>query len=215
MILSIDYSQEVCGTEEEVGKGESRLRSCGNICRKICQSLDVGREPTTGRVPPQTLLAPWDIEQHLIADYNGSKVHFVKNAKRLSQCNVKSGPYSLLYHKMIQNPGFVAPIFDSEQVGPCGDPRESTGNHSPGSGTNAICSSSIARFLPAAAALNHPDIYTIHGVEESDDTMFIVMEYIAGIYAALGDRDKTFDVSLAHGQTGRLRVSTQRMRMRR
>ena len=40
-----------------------------------------------------------------------------------------------------------------------------------------------ARFLQeakAAAALNHPDICTIHGVEEHDGTMFIVMEYIQG-----------------------------------
>ena len=64
------------------------------------------------------------IEQHFLADHNGIKVHLVKNAKRLSQCNSKSGPYSFLYLKMIQNPGFVAPIFNSEQVGTCGNPRE-------------------------------------------------------------------------------------------
>ena len=32
----------------------------------------------------------------------------------------------------------------------------------------------------AAAALNHPNIATIHAIEESDDEMFIVMEYIEG-----------------------------------
>ncbi|MFQ5652582.1 MAG: protein kinase [bacterium] len=32
----------------------------------------------------------------------------------------------------------------------------------------------------AAAALNHPNIATIHAIEEVDDEMFIVMEYISG-----------------------------------
>ncbi|MCG8607629.1 serine/threonine protein kinase, partial [bacterium] len=32
----------------------------------------------------------------------------------------------------------------------------------------------------AAAALNHPNIATIHAIEEADDEMFIVMEYIEG-----------------------------------
>jgi eukaryotic-like serine/threonine-protein kinase len=32
----------------------------------------------------------------------------------------------------------------------------------------------------AAAALNHPNIATIHAIEESDDEMFIVMEYVEG-----------------------------------
>jgi len=33
----------------------------------------------------------------------------------------------------------------------------------------------------AAASLNHPNITTIHAIEESDDTIFIVMEFIDGI----------------------------------
>ena len=40
-----------------------------------------------------------------------------------------------------------------------------------------------ARFLQeaqAAAGLNHPNICTIHGVEEADGSLFIVMEYIEG-----------------------------------
>ncbi len=40
-----------------------------------------------------------------------------------------------------------------------------------------------ARFLQeakAAAALNHSNICTIYGVDESDGTMFIAMEYIEG-----------------------------------
>ncbi len=40
-----------------------------------------------------------------------------------------------------------------------------------------------ARFLQeakAAAALNHPHICTVHGVEEDDGSMFIVMEFIDG-----------------------------------
>ncbi|MFQ5641546.1 MAG: protein kinase, partial [bacterium] len=32
----------------------------------------------------------------------------------------------------------------------------------------------------AAAALNHPNIATIHAIEEVDDEMFIVIEYIDG-----------------------------------
>ena len=32
----------------------------------------------------------------------------------------------------------------------------------------------------AAASLNHPNIATIHAIEEADDELFIVMEYIEG-----------------------------------
>jgi len=32
----------------------------------------------------------------------------------------------------------------------------------------------------AAAALNHPNITTIHAIEQADDDLFIVMEYIEG-----------------------------------
>ena len=33
----------------------------------------------------------------------------------------------------------------------------------------------------AAASLNHPNITTIHSIEEFDDHVFIVMEYIEGV----------------------------------
>ena len=41
-----------------------------------------------------------------------------------------------------------------------------------------------ARFeneAQAAASLNHPNITTIHSIEEYDEHLFIVMEYIEGI----------------------------------
>ncbi len=43
--------------------------------------------------------------------------------------------------------------------------------------------SAKARFIleaQAAGGLNHPNICTIHGVEEVDDSLFIVMEYVEG-----------------------------------
>ena len=47
----------------------------------------------------------------------------------------------------------------------------------------SITDETKARFLQeakAAAALNHPHICTIHGVEEDDDSIFIVMEFVDG-----------------------------------
>ena len=47
----------------------------------------------------------------------------------------------------------------------------------------AVSAEERARFkieAQAAAALNHPNIATIHAIEEQDDEMFIVMEYIEG-----------------------------------
>ena len=41
----------------------------------------------------------------------------------------------------------------------------------------------------AAASLNHPNITTIHSIEDVDDHLFIVMEYIDGI--ELKDKIKT------------------------
>jgi serine/threonine protein kinase len=35
-------------------------------------------------------------------------------------------------------------------------------------------------ILLKAAALNHPNISTIHAIEEANDELFIVMEYIEG-----------------------------------
>ena len=47
----------------------------------------------------------------------------------------------------------------------------------------SVDSEAKARFeieARAAAALNHPNIATIHNIEETDNEMFIVMEYIKG-----------------------------------
>ena len=56
----------------------------------------------------------------------------------------------------------------------------------------AINSEERERFkveAKAAAALNHPNIATIHAIEESEDQIFIVMEYIEG--AELKDKIKS------------------------
>ncbi len=50
----------------------------------------------------------------------------------------------------------------------------------------------------AAAALNHPNIATIHAIEEVDDEMFIVMEYIDGREL----KDVIADVGAKHSQRG-------------
>ncbi|MFQ5866083.1 MAG: protein kinase, partial [bacterium] len=50
----------------------------------------------------------------------------------------------------------------------------------------------------AAAALNHPNIATIHAIEEHDDELFIVMEYIEGreLKSIIVDRQLSIDDAL-------------------
>ncbi len=45
---------------------------------------------------------------------------------------------------------------------------------------NAETKARFTQEAKAAAALNHPNICTIHGVEEADGNLFIIMEYIDG-----------------------------------
>ncbi|UCH65264.1 MAG: serine/threonine protein kinase, partial [Ignavibacterium sp.] len=62
---------------------------------------------------------------------------------------------------------------------------------------NTISSEDYERFhieAQAAAALNHPNITTIHSIEENQDDPFIVMEYIEG--EDLKKRNKSKPLSL-------------------
>src|SRR3954467_6975801 len=43
----------------------------------------------------------------------------------------------------------------------------------------------LEREARAAAALNHPNIVTVHSVEQSDDVLFLTMELIEGRSLAL------------------------------
>ncbi len=47
-------------------------------------------------------------------------------------------------------------------------------------GTSAVARERFLREAQAAAKLNHPGICTIHGIDQQDDTLFLVLEYIAG-----------------------------------
>ncbi|MGB5895153.1 MAG: serine/threonine-protein kinase, partial [Ignavibacteriaceae bacterium] len=55
----------------------------------------------------------------------------------------------------------------------------------------------------AAASLNHPNISTIHAIEESEDQIFIVMEYIDGFEL----KDKIKSSSLPVDET--IQIATQ------
>ncbi|MDH3251602.1 MAG: tetratricopeptide repeat-containing serine/threonine-protein kinase [Ignavibacteria bacterium] len=46
---------------------------------------------------------------------------------------------------------------------------------------NSVEQERFIREAKAAAALNHPNISTVHAIETADDETFIVMEYIAGV----------------------------------
>ncbi len=62
----------------------------------------------------------------------------------------------------------------------------------------SLNSDEIERFkveAKAAASLNHPDITTIHAIEESEDQTFIVMEYINGV--ELSEKIRTGGISIA------------------
>ena len=66
---------------------------------------------------------------------------------------------------------------------------------------NAVHEADKVRFLQearAAAALNHPNVCTIHEIDEVDDHVFISMEYVGGeSLRALLDREGTLEVAQA------------------
>ena len=61
----------------------------------------------------------------------------------------------------------------------------------------------------AAAALNHPNIATIHAIEETDDDLFLVMEYIPGKHLKDAIKDPSVSPLAKEGLRGVLDVAIQ------